>query len=73
MLKQFDRISKAQERTQTKKQKEKEERQKGKNVSTLRKLLRAPNIMNDFKYFKTMELDSQKRSYWSSCSTRGAN
>ena len=61
MLKQFDRISKAQERTQTKKEKEKEERQKGKNVSTLRKLLRAPNIMNDFKYFKTMELDNQKK------------
>ena len=29
--------------------------------STLRKLLRAPNIMNDFKYFKDMEVDAQKK------------
>ena len=61
MVKQFDRISKAQERNQIKKEKENEEKQKVKNVSTLRKLLRAPNVMNDFKYFKTMKLENQKK------------
>ena len=61
MLKKFKQMAQAQERKTAKEQKEKQEKHKAKNVSTLRKLLRAPNIMNDFKYFKDMEIDAQKK------------
>ena len=61
MVKKLDKISKAWDRKQAKENKKKEEKQKDKNVGTLRKLLRTPNIMNDFKYFKTMEIDDQKK------------
>ena len=61
MTKKFDKMAKAYERKHSKEQKKKEKKQKSKNLSSLRKLLRAPNIMNDFKYFKDMELDAQKK------------
>ena len=61
MSKKFDKMAKAYERKHSKEQKKKEKKQKSKNLSSLRKLLRAPNIMNDFKYFKDMELDAQKK------------
>ena len=61
MSKKFDKMAKAYERKQTKLEKKKEQKLKTKNVSTLRKLLRAPNIMNDFKYFKDMNIDAQKK------------
>ena len=61
MSKKFNNMAKAYERKQTKLEKKKEQKLKTKNVSTLRKLLRAPNIMNDFKYFKDMNIDAQKK------------
>ena len=61
MIKQLDKMSRAEERRLSKEQKKKDEKQKTKNVSTLRKLLRTPNIMNDFKYFKNMDIVSQKK------------
>jgi len=61
MSKKFDKMAKAYERKQSKNKKKKEQKQKTKNVSTLRKLLRTPNIMNDFKYFKDMDIDAQRK------------
>ena len=61
MSKKFDKMAKAYERKQSKDKKKKEQKQKTKNVSTLRKLLRTPNIMNDFKYFKDMDIDAQRK------------
>lgn len=61
MVKKLDKMSQAYKRKQTKEQKIQETKQKSKNVSTLRKLLRAPNIMNDFKYFKDMDITAQKK------------
>ncbi|RZD41946.1 MAG: hypothetical protein CXT73_04100 [Methanobacteriota archaeon] len=61
MIAKLDKMSQAFKRKQTKEQKKRETKLKSKNVSTLRKLLRAPNIMNDFKYFKDMDIDAQKK------------
>ena len=61
MSKKFDKMAKAYERKQSKVKKKKEQKQKTKNVSTLRKLLRTPNIMNDFKYFKDMDIEAQTK------------
>ena len=61
MIAKLDKMSQAYKRKQTKEQREREKKLKLKNVSTLRKLLRAPNIMNDFKYFKDMDIDAQKK------------
>jgi ATP-dependent Lon protease len=61
MIAKLDKMSQAYKRKQTKEQKEREKKLKSKNVSTLRKLLRTPNIMNDFKYFKDMDIDAQKK------------
>uniref|UniRef100_A0A6C0C3S3 ATPase AAA-type core domain-containing protein n=1 Tax=viral metagenome TaxID=1070528 RepID=A0A6C0C3S3_9ZZZZ len=61
MTDKLENMSKAYERKQQKEQQRNNEKLKTKNVSTLRKLLRAPNIMNDFKYFKDMEVDAQKK------------
>ena len=61
MSKKFDKMAKAYERKQSKVKKKKEQKQKTKNVSTLRKLLRTPNIMNDFKYFKDMDIEAQQK------------
>jgi len=61
MIEKLDKMSQAYKRKQTKEQKKQEAKLKSKNVSTLRKLLRAPNIMNDFKYFKDMDIEAQKK------------
>jgi ATP-dependent Lon protease len=61
LSKKFDKMAKAYERKQSKVKKKKEQKQKTKNVSTLRKLLRTPNIMNDFKYFKDMDIEAQTK------------
>ena len=61
MIEKLDKMSQAYKRKQTKEQKKREVKLKSKNVSTLRKLLRAPNIMNDFKYFKDMDIEAQKK------------
>ena len=61
MIEKLDKMSQAYKRKQTKDEKKQLVKSKAKNVSTLRKLLRAPNIMNDFKYFKDMKIDAQKK------------
>ena len=61
MIEKLDKMSQAYKRKQTKEQKKREVKIKSKNVSTLRKLLRTPNIMNDFKYFKDMDIEAQKK------------
>ena len=42
-------------------QKKKDAKLKEKNFFNLRKLLREKNVMNDFKYFKSLELDVQEK------------
>ena len=61
MIAQLDKMSKATERKQKEKEKEKMKKEKNKNVSKLRKMLREKNVMNDFKYFKDMNLDNQRK------------
>ena len=43
------------------KKKKKEAKEKEKNFSTLKKLMRERNVMNDFKFFKGMELHAQNQ------------
>ena len=61
LKKKFDELSKAKVKKDEKEQKKKEEKLKEKNFFHLRKLLREKNVMNDFKYFKKMDLDSQQK------------
>jgi len=61
LQKKFDELAKVKEKKDEKKKKKKEERRKRKNFFELRKLLREKNVMNDFKYFKTLELDVQEK------------
>ena len=60
MKKKFEELSKAKEKRDAKKQKKKEAKLKEKNFHELRKLMRERNTMNDFKFFKGMELEQQK-------------
>ena len=57
----FDELSKAKVKKDERKKKKKEEKQKEKNFFHLRKLLREKNVMNDFKYFKKLDLDVQNK------------
>jgi len=61
MMTQLDKMSKANERKQKQKEKEKLKKEKNKNVGKLRKMLREKNVMNDFKYFKDMPVDNQRK------------
>ena len=61
LQKKFDELAKVKEKKDEKKRKKKEEKKKKKNFFELRKLLREKNVMNDFKYFKTLELDVQEK------------
>ena len=61
MKKKFDELCKAEEKKQEKKNKLKEKKEKEKNFIKLRKLMRERNSNNDFKYFKDMNIDSQKK------------
>ena len=61
MIAQLDKMSKATERKQKEKEKEKMKKEKNKNVGKLRKMLREKNVMNDFKYFKDMNIDNQRK------------
>jgi hypothetical protein len=61
MIAQLDKMSKATERKQKEKEKEKMKKEKNKNVGKLRKMLREKNVMNDFKYFKDMNVDNQRK------------
>ena len=51
---------KVKEKKDEKKERKKKKKKK-KNFFELRKLLREKNVMNDFKYFKTLELDVQEK------------
>ena len=59
MLKKLDELTKAQEKKDAVKKKKREAKEKEKNFSTLKKLMRERNVMNDFKFFKGMELADQ--------------
>ena len=61
MEKQFEKLSKAQEKKDKAKQKKKEEKEKHKNLMKLRKLMRGENVMNDYKFFKGLKIEDQKK------------
>ena len=61
MVKKLEQMTKAHEKKEKEKQKRLMERKRNKNTATLRKLLKTPNVMNDFKYFKTMDIESQQK------------
>jgi len=56
----YDKFSRAAEKKKQKEKEAKERKQRAKNVGKLRKALREKNVMNDFKYFRTMSVDSQE-------------
>jgi len=60
MIKHFEELTKAHEKNIKKKTEEEEKKEKRKNVVKLRKLLREKAATNDFKFFGTMPLESQK-------------
>ena len=60
----FEKLNKVIKKEEEKKKEKKDaktKKLKNKNVTTLRKLLRQKSVMNDFKYFREMDLDSQKK------------
>tara|TARA_X000000950_G_scaffold109087_3_gene137498 strand:- start:8668 stop:11079 length:2412 start_codon:yes stop_codon:yes gene_type:complete len=61
MMKRFEEMCKINDKHNELKKKKDEEKTKKKNITTLRKLLREKNVMNDFKYFKNMELKTQEK------------
>ena len=61
MMKHLEELSKAAEEKNEKEQKERDKKEQTKNVGKLRKLLREKNVMNDFKYFAKMPIESQKK------------
>ena len=61
MISQFEKICKIQEKYDKKKKIKENKKKQKTNVTKLRKLLRQKNIMNDFKYFKNMEIENQEK------------
>ena len=61
LQKKFNELAKAKANKDEKLKKKKEAKLKQKNFITLRKLLREKNVMNDFKYFKKLELSVQEK------------
>ena len=61
MEKQFQKLSKAQEKKEKAKLKKREEKEKHKNLMKLRKLMRGENVMNDYKFFKGLKIEDQKK------------
>jgi ATP-dependent Lon protease len=61
MKKKFDDLCKAKEKKDAKKKKEKEELEKVKNCRKLRKLMNERRTNNDYKFFKDMNIDSQRK------------
>ena len=61
MMQQFQKICKVQEKREKKIKDKKEKKQKLENVSKMRSLLREKNVMNDFKYFKELDLEKQEK------------
>jgi len=56
----YDKYARAAEKQKQKEKDAKEKKQRAKNVGKLRKALREKNVMNDFKYFRTMPVASQQ-------------
>ena len=61
LQKKFDELAKAKAKKDEKIKKKKEAKLKHKNFVSLRKLLREKNVMNDFKYFKTLDINVQEK------------
>tara|TARA_B100000902_G_scaffold224943_1_gene213592 strand:- start:974 stop:3277 length:2304 start_codon:yes stop_codon:yes gene_type:complete len=61
MFKKFESVANKHKKKLEKEKKKREAKKKDKNVTKLRKALREKNVMNDFKYFRNMELESQTK------------
>jgi|UniRef100_A0A6C0AK16 ATP-dependent Lon protease len=61
MMERFEEMCKINDKHNDIKKKKDDEETKRKNIGTLRKMLREKNVMNDFKYFKNMELETQEK------------
>ena len=61
MAEQFEKICKVQEKYDKKKKEKEDKKKQSENVSKFRKLLREKNIMNDFKYFRSMPVENQEK------------
>ena len=61
MMEQLEKICKVQEKYDKKKREREDKKKQTENVSKFRKLLREKNIMNDFKYFRTMPVETQEK------------
>ena len=60
MCKQFKKMIKLKEKKEKKLQQKKDKKEKERNFIILRKLMKEKNVMNDFKFFKSMDLTAQK-------------
>ena len=60
MMAKFEKLSKAEEKRKKKETELKNKKEKNKNVIKLKKMLREKNVMNDFKYFKDMDIEKQQ-------------
>ena len=61
MMKKFNQMVSAKEKRDKKLKKKNDKKTKEKNFTHLRKLLHNRNVMNDFKYFKSMKVDDQNK------------
>lgn len=61
LMLQLDKLSKANERRIKEKAKEKMTKDQMKNVGKLKRMLKEKNVMNDFKYFKDMDVSDQQK------------
>jgi len=61
MIKQFDKFMEIGEKKEKKKKRAADKKEKAKNIIKFRSQLREKNIMNDFKYFKNMDLEAQQK------------
>jgi ATP-dependent Lon protease len=61
MLKKLECFAKADTAREKKKEDDKVKKDKLKNAVKLKKLLKEKNVMNDFKYFKDMEIEDQRK------------
>tara|TARA_Y100000590_G_scaffold133039_1_gene152101 strand:+ start:244 stop:2625 length:2382 start_codon:yes stop_codon:yes gene_type:complete len=60
MCKQFKKMIKQKEKKEKMLQQKKDKKEKERNFIILRKLMKEKNVMNDFKFFKSMDLTAQK-------------
>jgi ATP-dependent Lon protease len=61
LMLQLDKLSKANERKIKEKAKDKMTKDQMKNVGKLKRMLKEKNVMNDFKYFKNMDISDQQK------------